>query len=90
MIAVLHQALQASVNPPLVDNICGVDSTRSASGVDVVVAVMRNKTVKRTLEVVGSLRKMFVERVCMGRRYPREDRGNVSSMRNVINQGLIL
>ena len=51
---------------------------------------MSNKTVKRTLEVVGSLREILAERVYMGMRYPHEDRVDVSSMRYVINQDLIL
>ena len=51
---------------------------------------MFNKTVKRTLEVVGRLHEMFVGRVSMGRWCPLEDRGNVTNMLDTINQDLIL
>ena len=71
----------------LLVNICIVDNSLVSSGVDIVEAFVRNKSVKRALEVVGSIGEMLVESVCMGR---RRDHGDVIGMLGVIHQGLIL
>jgi hypothetical protein len=68
----------------------GGDNRTASSGVNIIPTFVRNKNVKRTLKVVNSLREMFVARFRMGRRCPHENRGKVSSMRDTINQGLIL
>jgi hypothetical protein len=63
MITVLHQGLQTSINPQLLGNICGIDSSSTSSSVDIVVSVVRNKGVKRALEVVGSIGEMWDPRI---------------------------